>query len=459
MKILLVKPYSRFPTRIPHLGLGYLATALRREQHVVDIADCPRENLDRRRLQERARHFSPDVIGISTFSSDLTAAREMASDFRSSLPRATLVLGGAHVSALPEHAFTFLPALDFVLCGEAEHGLPPLVRRLQDGGADWENIPGLAYRREDAIRVNPPRLEQDLDMLGLPAWDLLRPHIQTMAPHGAFVRRLPVVPLITTRGCPFPCTFCAARCISGRAIRHRSLESIFEEIDHLVTHYGVREVHIEDDNFTFRREFALAFCEELLRRGLDLSWCCPNGVRLDTLDRELLALMKRAGCYSLSLGIEAGTDHILKQIRKGLTTEQIARQVALIKTAGIKTTGFFIIGFPGETGEDIRATLRFARQLPLDRAQFSTFLPLPGTDYFADYLRECPLEQVPWDKFFTTEIVWAPAGIPAGDMARLQRRGFLGFYLRPSILAGLAGEIRSPRQIGRLFRRAWEIFK
>ncbi|MBN2430196.1 MAG: B12-binding domain-containing radical SAM protein [Acidobacteria bacterium] len=459
MKILLVKPYSRFPTRMPHLGLGYLATALRRQQHDVDIADCPRENLDRRRLQQRALLFSPDVLGISAFSSDLTAVRQIAADFRRSFPQITLVLGGAHASALPEHCFTFLPELDFVLRGEAEHGLPPLVRRLQEGGTDWENVPGLAFRKDERIIVTSPRLEQDLDSLGFPAWDLLRPDIQTLAPHGAFVQRLPVVPIITTRGCPFPCTFCAARCISGRTIRHRSLENIFEEIDYLVTHYGVREIHIEDDNFTFRREFALGFCEELLRRGHDLSWCCPNGVRLDTLDRELLTMMKRAGCYSLSLGIEAGTDHILQQIRKGLTTEQITRQVALIAAAGIKTTGFFMIGFPGETRADIRATLRFARHLPLDRAQFSTFLPLPGTDYFEDYLRACPLEDVPWDKFFTTEVVWPPAGISPRDMARFQRRAFLGFYLRPAILAGLAREIRSPRQISRLFQRAWEIFK
>jgi radical SAM superfamily enzyme YgiQ (UPF0313 family) len=459
MNILLIKPYSRFPTRIPHLGLGYLAAALRRDGHRVTIVDCPREDIHRRDLQDHARQFSPHLVGISAFSSDLAAAREIAGDFRRQFPRAVLVLGGAHPSALPEHCFQYIPELDFVMMGEAEHGLAQLAKRVEEGGTDWDNVPGLAYRRDEGIVSNPPRFEPDLDSLGLPAWDLLKPEIQTLAPHGAFVRRLPVVPVITTRGCPFPCTFCAARCISGRAIRHRSLDNIFDEIDHLVHRYGVREIHIEDDNFTFRREYALGFCEEILRRGYDLSWCCPNGVRLDTLDPELLALMKRSGCYSLSLGIEAGTDQILRQIRKGLTTEQITRQVTLIAEAGIKTTGFFILGFPGETEEQIRATLRFARQLPLDRAQFSTFLPLPGTDYFQEYLSECPLEEIPWEKFFTTEIVWTPAGISPRRMARFQRRGFLAFYLRPSILAGLAGEIRSPRQVGRLFRRAWEIFK
>jgi len=459
MKVLLIKPYSHFPTRIPHLGLGYLGAALQNSGHDVVIADCPREGLNLKRLMTMVQQQQPEMVGLSVFSSDIPHAKKICREIRAVLPRVVLVLGGAHPSCLPEHCFSYIPELDFVFMGEAENGIVQLVRRLQDGSRDFEDVPGLCFTRDDALQKNPLHFEKDLDALGMPAWDLLKPRIQGMAPHGAFVKQMPVAPIITTRGCPFPCTFCAARCISGRAIRFRSLEGIFEEVDFLVKRYGIREIHIEDDNFTFRREYALSFCRELLRRNIDITWCCPNGVRLDTLDSELLHLMKQSGCYSLSLGIESGCDAVLKRIKKGLTTSQIREQVTLIHEAGIKTTGFFIIGFPDETEADILKTIRFAGDLPLDRAQFSTFLPLPGTVFFDDYLKDHSLEDIPWEKFFTTEIVWKSSQISARKMSSYQRKAFLHFYLRPSILWGLFQEVKNFRHLAQLTWRVKEIFK
>lgn len=459
MKILLIKPYTDFPTRIPHLGLGYLAAAVRRTGREVRILDCPRENIDEAGLLAAVDEWRPDVVGLSAFSPDLPVLRRICRRLREGHPGLRLVVGGPHPSCLPEHCFEYLPELDFAFVGEAELGLVGLLDRLDAGGGDWAAVPGLAWRRDGGVVVNPARFEPDLDTLGMPAWDLLRPGLSSTAPHGAFVRRLPVAPIITTRGCPFPCTFCAARNVSGRLLRSRSLEAIFEEIDHLVVRHGVRELHIEDDNFTFHKEFALGFCDGLLRRGLDLTWCCPNGVRLDTLDRELLELMKRSGCYSVSVGIESGSDRVLRDIRKRLDTEEIRRRLELVRAAGIKTTGFFIIGFPGESEAEIRQTMRFARTLPLDRAQFSTFLPLPGTPYFDDYRREHPLATIPWEQFFTTEVVEPPAGLTRRRMLSLQRNAFLRFYLRPRILWGLLREVRDLHHLAHLARRVLEIFK
>jgi anaerobic magnesium-protoporphyrin IX monomethyl ester cyclase len=459
MKVLLVKPYSDFPTRIPPLGLGYLATALLRHGHGVRIADCPREGIDRDGVLALIREYEPGLIGFSAFSADLPVLRSLCGDIRAAHPERPIVLGGPHPSCLPEHSLEYIPVADFVLGGEAESSLPALVGGLEGGRFDPASIPGLAWREDGGIRRTPGRWEEDLDRLGLPAWELLRLDLQEIVPHGAFVRRMPVAPILTTRGCPFPCTFCAARTLSGCALRSRSLDHVMEEVDLLVRRWGIRELHIEDDNFTFHKEYAAGFCEALLARGYDLSWCCPNGVRIDTLDRELLALMKRAGCYSLSLGLESGSDRILKLVRKGLTREKIRDRVRRIREAGIKSTGFFIIGFPGETEIEIGETIRFARSLPLDRAQFSTFLPLPGTPFFQDYLRQQPLEEIPWQDFFTTEVLAVPGALPPQRMVALQRRAFLSFYLRPGILLGLAGEIRSPRHLLHLLRRAEAIFR
>lgn len=459
MKIVLIKPYSNFPTRIPHLGLGYLAASLLEQGHAVEILDCPRENLDARLLAERTRMARPDLLGISLFSSDLPAARAIARQVRRDLPGTPLVLGGPHPTVMPGQTLDYIPEADYVLAGEAEESLPRLAAALAGKTGGQASIPGLAWREGGRVRSNPPVLPADLDNPGRPAWHLLQPALPSLAPHGAFLRSWPAAPLITTRGCPFPCTFCAGRSISGRRIRTRSLEGILEEIDYLQKDFGIREIHFEDDNFTFDPERTALLCEALLRRPVQLHWCCPNGVRLDTLTTGLLRLMRRAGCYSLALGIESGSDAVLRRIRKQLRTGQIREQVELIRASGIKTTGFFILGFPGETAAEIRETIRFALALPLDRAQFSTFLPLPGTEYFDSYLQQVPLDQVPWDHFFTTDVIYAPEGLTVARMIRMQRQAFLRFYIRPRILGGLLTEIRSPRQIRHLLARALAVLK
>jgi radical SAM superfamily enzyme YgiQ (UPF0313 family) len=459
MNVLLVKPPSEFPTRIPHLGLGYLAAALRRRGHAVRLADCPRDGLDERGLLAQAAEWAPRLVGLSAFTADVPALRGLCRGLRAALPEAALVVGGPHPSCLPEHLFGYIPEIDYAFAGEAETGLALLADGLAGGGFDPAAVPGLAWREAGGVRANPPHLEPDLDALGLPAWDLLRPEIPVLAPHGAFVRRLPAAPIVTSRGCPFPCTFCAARAISGRRIRQRSLASVFEEVELLTARHGVREIHIEDDNFTFRRDYVMGFCEGLLRRPRPLPWCCPNGVRLDTLDRELLHLMRRAGCYSVSLGIESGAPRVLAMIRKGLEPEAIRERVAWIREAGIKTTGFFIIGFPTETAAEIEQTIRFARQLALDRAQFSTFLPLPGTVHFYELAAARGLDGIPWEGFRTTEAFEVPGGLPRAELVRLQRRAFLRFYARPGTLLRLAGEVRGPRHLAHLAARAAAVWK
>ena len=459
MRVLLVKPNSHFPTRIPHLGLGYLATALRQGKHTPIIADCTRERINNRGLVRLAQESAAEVIGISMFSADFPVVADLIPQLRQALPDTRLILGGPHPTALPSDTLRQLPEVDYVLAGEAERSLPMLLDQLASGPVDGQSIPGLAWRESGQIRTSLPRWETDLDSLGFPAWDLLAPELYQIAPHGAFVRQMPVAPIITTRGCPYPCTFCAARVISGIPLRARSIGHVLDEIELLVRHHGIREIHIEDDNFTARRKYVLDFCEGVSRRFPGLSWCCPNGVRLDTLDTELLTAMRRSGCYSLSLGIESGCDPVLKTIQKKLETAQVREKVELIHRSGLKTTGFFIIGLPDESEEQIRETVRFARSLPLDHAQFSVFLPLPGTAHFDSYVRKVGLETVPWKDFYTTEPVQWPGGIPIARLRQLQRSAFFAFYFRPRVLLNILRKLRGPRHFWHLVRRALAIFK
>jgi anaerobic magnesium-protoporphyrin IX monomethyl ester cyclase len=182
-------------------------------------------------------------------------------------------------------------------------------------------------------------------------------------------------------------------------------------------------------------------------------------VRIDTLDAELLRAMKQSGCYSLSLGIESGCDPVLKSIQKKIDSAHVREQVELIHRIGLKTTGFFIIGFPGESEAQIRQTVRFARSLPLDHAQFSTFLPLPGTLHFDEYVAKVGWGAIPWKNFYTTDPVQWPGGIPIARLRTLQRRAFSSFYFRPRIVLGILRQLRGPRHFWHLLQRALKIFK
>jgi radical SAM superfamily enzyme YgiQ (UPF0313 family) len=327
--------------------------------------------------------MNPDAIGFQLFSYDVNIIQDYLRSARSAAPAAVLIAGGPHPSGEPEGTLRRLSGLDYAFKGEAEIGFPLLLRRLQGDPVSPGEIPGLVYRDRDTVLVSPSALVQDLDLLPLPAWDLLAPERYPEAPHGAFTRSFPTAPIITSRGCPCPCTFCAGRAINGRRMRIRSLESVADELA-LLHGRGIREFHIEDENFTLNKERTLLFCELLEKQGLGMSWSLPSGIRIDTLDREMLDAMERAGCYSLALGIEFGTDRILSLTGKGIDIATIEARLELFRGRGIKTTGFFLFGIPGESLGEMEETLRFALRLPLNRAQFNNFMPLPGSTAWDD---------------------------------------------------------------------------
>ena len=174
-------------------------------------------------------------------------------------------------------------------------------------------IENLAFRGENGIRINQLFIEENLDNIPLPDWSLIDPNKYPNSPHGTFTKNLPAAPILLTRGCPFDCDFCGGFSIMGKKIRRRSIANIMEEVELLRGEYGVKELHIEDDNFSLKKDFVIDFCSALLKRGLNISWSCPNGIRLDSLDKEMLYLMEKSGCYSFGVGIESGDDAVLKR--------------------------------------------------------------------------------------------------------------------------------------------------
>lgn len=449
LKILLFRPYSKADELIPPFGLGYLATALRKN-HDTQILDGIKENMTPENFEEFLRENKFDIIGIQLFTFHINAVKEYIRVIKKVSPESKIILGGPHPSCDPNNIFYYFPDIDFAFRGEAEIGLAKLMNLINADENikedDLKEIPGLIWRnKENKTAVNNQIFTEDLDALGYPSWDLLKPDTYPLAPHGAFFKNYPIAPIIITRGCPFNCTFCAGRLVSGRKIRRRSVGSVIQEIKELYHKYGIREIHIEDDNFTFYRDLVMEFCDELKKNNLNISWVCPNGVRLDTLDKELLLKMKGTGLYSLSVGVESGSDRVLAHMQKSLNTEKIKEKVALIRETGLEVIGFFVIGYPTESRKDILDTIKFAKKLDLKRANFTIFKPFPGTPMTDKLIadNELPEIQENWEKYILADAVYAPNGFTTKELKNLRRRAFLSFYLRPKILFKMMREIKN----------------
>ena len=465
MKILLVRPYNEESfTVVPPLGLGYLATALRKNKHQVEIVDCVKNKIPPQNFAHVIKKSNPDLVGITVYSSDLFVTKTYLKTAKQNKKIIT-VIGGPHPSAMPKESMElYKNLLDFAFIGEAEIGFPLLVEKLKRDKKPTSQklkfIPGLVWKQNNTIKINPPQFPDNLDQLGFPSWDLIMPETYPHTPIGGFAKQFPVAYILTSRSCPFQCTFCAAKSVHGSHFRRRSIADVMKEVKYLVDKRGIKELHILDDNFTLNNTFVKKFCLEKISQKLNFSWNCSCGIRLDRIDKDTLSLMKKAGCYSVAVGIESGSPRILKHMKKNLTTSTIRKQVDLIRNTNIEVTGLFILGYPAETRKDILQTIAFAKSLNLSKATFSTFVPLPGSEIW-DYLKkERRLDLSDFNKlsYYRTDSNYTK-DISQKDFLSLQKKAFSEFYLRPKIALSLIKEISSPNHIIALAKRVFYFTK
>lgn len=460
LKVLLMRPYSESDELIPPFGLGYLATAIRKN-HDVKILDGIKEKLTLEKFEDFLREEKPDIVGIQIFTFQIIVVKDYIETTKKVLPNTKIILGGPHPSCSPHNIFNLFPKVDWVFKGEAEIGLAKLLDLIAENKTEYENllqVPGLVWRNGERIKINPSIFVEDLDKFGMPSWDLMPPDTYPLAPHGGFFKNYPIAPIIITRGCPFACTYCAGYLVSGKKIRHRSIDGVIEEIKVLYNKYGIREIHIEDDNFTFYHDLVYEFCKKLKENHLDVTWTCPNGVRLDSLTKELLMAMKESGLYSISVGVESGSDRVLKDMKKNLTKGKIREKIKLIKDCGLEVSGFFIIGYPTETKKDIMETINFAKSLDLKRAGFSLFKPFPSTEATRQLIEKGELKEMSdedWAHFVLADAVYAPPGFTRKEMKQLRLKALLHFYLRPKIIFKFFSEIKSPKHLVIVLKRIY----
>ena len=441
MNILLAKPDNISDHIQPSIGLGILAEILRKSGHSVQLLDFLKDKINFKNFITLITPLNIDIIGFQCYTFDIYIIKKYVELIRKFLPSTKIILGGPHPTTLPEETLIFFANdIDYIFLGESEISL-----KLFCAGESVNNIKGIGYRDKSTgdIVYSYPEFNDNIDEYGMPAWDLIKPETYPPAQHGAFYKKFPIAPIIMTRGCPFPCTFCAGNLIMGKKIRKRSVNLIIEEIKYLYHHRGIREFHFVDDNFTMDKNYVMEFLKELKKLQIDISWATPNGVRMDSLDDEMLVLMKETGLYLISLGIESGSDRILKLMKKGNTVEKIKKYIKIISNHDIDIAGFFILGYPGETIDDIKQTITFSLKLPLIRANYFTFLPFPGTEIYNQLKKSGELDSINSKKFFFTNATYPPEGISRNELKSLQRGAFIKFFIRPSILIKNIMAIRS----------------
>lgn len=417
MKLCLINPPLVIPQAwgVPEifqpLGLAYVASVLEKE-HEVNIIDANAEdwrNLEKfstkcysglslDKLEDRIRRIKPDVIGISVpFSVSQPIALQIASRIKGLDKDIPVIFGGSHPSARPTETLSN-ENVDFVVVGEGEFTTFELIRYLESG-SDFSSVRGIAYRKGGVPNMTAERpLIRDLDSLPFPARHLLpMKNYFEAARSGRGVRRSYTfserwASMITSRGCPYRCVFCSIHTTMGRSFRPRSAENVIEEIEDLVRLFGIRHINLEDDNMTLDRKRFQAICDLIIERDLDITWSAPNGIRADTLDEEMVEKMQMSGCKRVFVAPESGVQSVVTNIiGKGLDLGKVERAVILLKRHSIIVDGSFVIGFVGESKDDIFQTIRFAKKLKrlgMQDAGIHIATPYYGTKLYADALRK-----------------------------------------------------------------------
>lgn len=347
------------------LGLAYLAGQLRRAEPdcTIAIVDAKFERLTYADVAARVRAFRPDVVGLTAFTNEIIPAARVAADVKALSSEIFTVVGGVHVSTLPRETVTEFPEFDVGVVGEGEDTFVELARALA-GGRPLDDVPGLAFLRQGLPVVTPerPRID-DQDGIAMPAWDLL--------PRAS--RYL----VMTQRGCPYRCTFCANP--NGRVVRARSPENVVHELLYLADRYRPREIIVCDEIFTVDRERTHLLLDAMIEAGIGrrLRWWAQTHV--NSVDREIFAKMKAAGCHMCGLGIETGDPAIMRHMRKGITMSRVVEARRAAASVGLSVESLMIIGHPNETWETAMRTIDFAVALNPDRPIFGVMVPYPGT--------------------------------------------------------------------------------
>ena len=415
MRVIIIKTKTTLEASYP-LGSSYITSYLKSNGHDVIGWDMNYENT--RSLEKRVFEFKPDVICFSVINTDKKNALDVAGRLKK-LIDTTIVFGGPQPTISPEE-FLIDKSVDLVVRGEGEETFPRLLEAIKDK-KPLEEVDGIAYKIDGKITENNDRtLIENADNIMFPDREIFP--LQRYC-SGMLSAKTPYTSIITSRGCAFKCSYCPASIIWRSKWRPRSPVNVCDEIEMLVEKYSIRDIHIEDDNFTVDEQRVFDFCDELIDRKLDVVWECPNGLRPETLSPELLEKMSDAGCKRIAIGIESASPQLLDELGRCSDLDAVKDAVDYSVKAGISVCGYFMIGLPDETKDMIEDKIKFSKTLNLDYAHYSVYSPIPGSALYDKGVSKVKLRQE--------------------ELENIRKKAYLTFYARPKNIYRILRDMQS----------------
>jgi len=407
------------------LGLAYLAAVLEEGGFEVKLIDCPAMEITTEQLEHKLSSFNPLIVGITSMTPTINSALLAASIAKKVCPDALVVLGGPHVTFMDKEIIAKEKTVDVIVRGEGEKTLLEIAQKTLRSEA-LHGIDGITLRNGDEIVRTPDRKYiENLDELPLPAYKYFH-----MDKYRLFGKK--ILPVITSRGCPFQCSFCVTSRVFGKRFRARSPKNIVDELEQLKNVYGADAFTFYDDTLTFDKKRILDVCKDMRNRNIDLPWDCQT--RVDRISKEILFEMKRANCQQVFFGVESGSQKILDAVKKGTTVEQNEKAIKMAKEVGLFVSVSVILGYPGETAETLQQTINFLKRTKPDDVYLCVATPYPGTELrrlIEDLGWKTSME---WEHYDTTTPVFENPSISAQEIMKLRRTFYNSFYSPAYIL-------------------------
>ncbi len=432
-RVMFVKPLENVKplTILQPMGAMYLSAYLRQEMEDVEphIVDMIVQGMSYDEFAAQFKETAPDVLcisGVTLASKGIHRTAEIAKQIR---PETLVIAGGAHASAYPSKVMAD-DHIDYAVLGEGELTLVDLLRAHRNGSG-VEDVDGLAYRCNGELKIQPRcRYVENLDDLPFPAWDLIPVYEYMKHPRFSRTGVSHYMTLFTSRACPFQCIYCHN--LFGKKFRMRSPESILDEIHYLYDHYGIREFEIVDDCFNCHLNRARRILEMIIQSGLDIRMAFPNGLRADRLDEDLIVKLRKAGAVFLGFAVETASPRLQRIIKKNLNLDKVKRSISLARRERIITQGFFMLGFPSETREELQATVDFAVNSDLHAMHLFVVTPFEGTG-LAEWAKSLnkPVHE-DFEKSYFSKEVTNLTEVSDEEFDRIRRVGLRRFWLKPS---------------------------
>lgn len=423
----------------PYLGLCYLAAVLRQAGVKVGILDSDAQRLGVREIINHVKSCRPLIIGISVMSMNLRSAYNLIKNIQLEYPEGKIVVGGAHINGDPgiiEHM-----GVEYGFRGECEFAFLDFCRKTLNG-EECDGLPGLILNRSGEINAGHSPFIGDINSLPMPAYDLL-PLQEYYTAH----TNIKAISMITSRGCPYNCIYCSR--LRQGSYRYLSSEKTLEQLEVLVGQHGFQSIEFVDEIFTFSRERVIELCRSIIKRKLRFSW----GVlaRADKVDDEILGAMKEAGCRSVAFGVESGSERVRFLDNKKIKNEVYFKAIDLCRKHKLQTMGFYILGHPTETKEEMIETVRFALKLGTDMAKISKMIPLPNSLLFDKAVTAGEIEKDAWLSYMLEQKkqhpLYYPKSVPQKTMDRIYRYAWLRFYLSPKTVLRNIALLFKPKQL------------